>query len=393
MGTTAANSVNERPDLARRAAPPAVVCMQSVTRAAWDRLNDAAIEANGFLSADYALAAATLSQKPGLLTAHAPGPDRALIGLVPVLSAWHALRLPVPALIAQQTYSPLSVPLLHRDDAEAAAAGLIEAAASAGARVLSFPSMTLAGPAFAALQAAMARRGLHPSVHNRHERAAFDASQQAEPYLRAGLGSKRLKELRRLRHRLADNGAVGFAIANTPATVPAALERFLALEARGWKGAVGTSLGQDPTHADFIRTAAAGLSAGGHIEIAELTLDAAVIASGIVIRHGAQALFFKIAYDESRARVSPGVQLTLELTHHFAADPAIALVDSTADAGHPMIDHVWRERLPIGDLLIPTTPNDPIAGAIMALMAARRAARSQAKLMLHALRTLKEKRP
>lgn len=367
--------------------------MHSITRAAWDRLSDAAIEANGFLAADYALAAAALSDRPGLLTAHAAGSARPLIGLLPVISAWRALRLPVPALIAHQAYSPLSVPLLHQDHAEAAADGLIEAAASSGARVLSLPSMTLAGPAFAALEAAMARRGLHPVIHNRHERAAFDASQEAEPYLRAGLGSKRLKELRRLRHRLADDGTVGFAIARTPAAVAAALERFLLLEAGGWKGLGGTSLGQDPAHAAFIRTAAAGLSTQGQIEIAELTLDAAVIASGIVIRQGAQALFFKIAYDESRARVSPGVQLTLELTHHFAADPAIALVDSTADAGHPMIDHVWRERLPIGDLLIPTTPNDPIAGTIIALMAARRTARSQAKLMLHALRNLKEKRP
>ena len=362
--------------------PPAVAPMTGVTRAAWQRLGDAAMEANGFFAPDYALAAASLAEKPGLLLAHADGPDRRLIGLLPVLSAWRALRLPLPALIAHQAYSPLSVPLLHQDHAEAAA----------GARLLSLPAMTLAGPAYAALSQAMAQRGLHPVLHNRHERAAFDANQDPEPYLRAGLGGKRLKELRRQRNRLADEGAVAFTIASEPAMVMAALDRFLALEATGWKGAGGTGLGQDPAHANFIRTAAAGLSVDGRIEIAELTLDAAVIASGIVIRHGAQALFFKIAYDESRARFSPGVQLTLELTHHFAADPAIALVDSTADAGHPMIDHIWQERLAIGDLLIPTTPNDPIAGAIIAMMGARRSIRSQAKLALHRLRHQKEKR-
>jgi len=112
-----------------------------------------------------------------------------------------------------------------------------------------------------------------------------------------------------------------------------------------------------------------------------------------VLRQGSQALFFKIAYDETRGRYSPGVQLTLELTHHFAADPTIAMVDSTADAGHPMIDHVWRERLPIGDLLIPTTPNDPLARAIIWMMAARRGARGYAKLALLAWRNIKEKRP
>ncbi|WP_193337787.1 GNAT family N-acetyltransferase [Devosia beringensis] len=393
MDTTAAESADKVAGVARAATRPAVVPMTSVPRAAWHRLGDAAVQANGFYAADYALAAATLSHRPGLLLAHADNADRDLIGLLPVVSAWHALHLPVPALIARQAYSPLSVPLLHRDAAVTAAGALIDAAAAAGARVLSLPAMTLDGPAFAALQAAMSRRGLRTVIHNRHERAAFDATQESEPYLRAGLGGKRLKELRRLRNRLADDGAVAFAIASTPADVAAALERFLALEAMGWKGAGGTGLGQNANDAAFIRAAAAGLSVDGRIQIAELTLDAAVIASGLVIRQGPQALFFKIAYDETQARYSPGVQLTLELTHHFAADPAIALVDSTADAGHPMIDHVWRERLPIGDLLIPTMPNDPIAGAIIALMAARRTARSLAKRLLHALANPKEKRP
>jgi len=390
---TAAESVEKAPGMARPAMRPAVVPMTAAPRAAWDRLGDAAVQANGFFTADYAVAAAGLASKPGLLLAHASNADRELIGLVPVVSAWRALRLPVPALVALQAYSPLSVPLLHRDAAATAAGALIDAAAAAGARVLSLPAMTLDGAAFAALHEAMARRGLRPAIHDRHERAAFDATQPAEPYLRAGLGGKRLKELRRLRNRLADDGVVAFAIASTPTDVAAALERFLALEAMGWKGAGGTGLGQNPDTAAFIRAATAGLSADGRIEIAELSLDGAVIASGLVIRQGAQALFFKIAYDESHARHSPGVQLTLELTHHFAADPAITLVDSTADAGHPMIDHVWRERLSIGDLLIPTMPNDPLAGAIIALMAARRTIRSHAKRLLHARANPKEKRP
>lgn len=395
MVGTAVDSIDRVPDAVRFVARTALVPLQSVAPAAWSQLCAAAIEPNGFFSPEYGLPAFGLTGKlgkPSLLLAQDDSATRELIGLVPVVWAWTALRLPVPALVAEQPYSPLSVPLLHAEHAERAAGALIDAAASAGARLLSLPAMTLNGPAFAALARAMERRGLSHAVHNQHERAAFEATQPAEPYLRSGMGGKKLKELRRLRNRLAEEGPVAFAIANTPDAVMAALERFLMLEAKGWKGAGGTGLGQNPKDASFVRAAAAGLSPDGRVEIGELTVTGAVIASGIIVRQSTQALFFKIAYDESRSRFSPGVQLTLELTHHFAADPTITLVDSTADAGHPMIDHVWRERLPVGDLLIPTTPNDPVAGAIIATMAARRGARSSAKRLLHALRNPKEKR-
>ena len=56
--------------------------------------------------------------------------------------------------------------------------------------------------------------------------------------------AKKLKELRRQRHRLSDHGAVRFDVARTPRAVAVALETFLALEAGGWKGQRGTALSQ-----------------------------------------------------------------------------------------------------------------------------------------------------
>ncbi len=383
-------SAGDLPALAGPGSPLAsCLPLDQLPRAAWDSLSAAAIEPNAFFSAGYALPAFAHSYSgpaPRALLAY--GPARQLIGLLPVVSAWSALRLPVPAFVARQPYSPLTVPLLRQDQAEAAAGALIDAAAQAGARLLSLPAMTLDGPAFAALSAAMAQRGLVGVVHDRHERAALDATQDSETYLRAGLGPKKLKELRRLRHRLEDEGQLAFTHLSAPADVAAALDRFLLLEAAGWKGAGGTGLGQSADDAAFVRAAAAE----GMFTIAELTLDDRLLASGIVMREGDRGFFFKIAYDETMARYSPGVQLTLELTRLFAADPTLALVDSTADAGHPMIDHVWRERLSVGDLLIPTRPNDPIAAAIVALMAARRRTRLLLKALRHRLKTFKETR-
>ncbi len=364
------------------------VGLAQVRPGAWNNLAGQAAEPNAFYDARYAMPAygSAPNLAPQALLAYSGG-ERLLTGLLPVVSAWSALRLPVPALVAHQPYTPLTVPLLHKDHAVEAAGTLIDAAAARGARLLSLPAMVLYGPAHAAFEEAITRRGLTATIHNRHERAMLDARQDAETYLRAGFGSKRLKEMRRLRHRLDDEGTVAFVMSNTPKDVAAALERFLLLEAAGWKGAGGTGLGQKQSDAGFVRRAAAE----GMFAIGELTLNGRAIASGIMMQQADRAFFFKIAYDETLARYSPGVQLTLELTRLYAADPDIASIDSTADAGHPMIDHVWRERLSVGDLLIPTRPNDALAKAIITLMAARRGARTRLKALMHRDKPSKEK--
>jgi hypothetical protein len=67
---------------------------------------------------------------------------------------------------------------------------------------------------------------------------------------------------------------------------------------------------------------------------------------------GDTAWFWKIAYSENLARSSPGVQLVMDCTEHLLADGGPARIDSCAVAGHPMIDHIWRERLALSDRLI-----------------------------------------
>jgi CelD/BcsL family acetyltransferase involved in cellulose biosynthesis len=368
----------------------------AVPRGAWEALCAAAIEPNVFFDPGFATPAATLAaggKGADALVAYDTVNRGKMLGLLPVISAWQAYKLPIPALVALQPYSPLSTPLLNADHAIEAAGALIDGAASAGAHLLVLPDMVLDGPAALAFQAALAERGLTALTDNAHQRAAFDATTvDVDDYFRAGMGAKRLKELRRLRNRLADDGEIAVSVAATPLAIAPALQRFLALEARGWKGERGTGLGQTECDTAFITAAAADLGARGAFQVAELTLNGTTIAAGLVLRQGDRAFFFKIAYDEDLARVSPGVQLTLELTKRFAANPAIALVDSTAAAGHPMIDHVWRERLSVGDLLIPTRPRDPAGPALGRLIMARRHAREEAKRLVRFIASIREKK-
>jgi CelD/BcsL family acetyltransferase involved in cellulose biosynthesis len=365
--------------------------LAEIPRAQWDALAANAIEANGFFDPGFALAAAAHARHGGgamALAAHSGG---RLTGLLPVTTAARALKLPLPVLVSTQPYNSLTTPLLDRHSAERAAGALLDAAAAAGKPLLVLQMAALEGPAYEALQAAAATRGLEIVCDNAYERATLSTELDDETYLRSGLGSKKLKELRRQGHRLADEGAVAFTVATTPETVAVALERFLALEARGWKGKRRTGLGQDAGDARFVRAMAADMSARGAFEIAELTLEGATIASGLVMRQGDRALFFKIAYDEGMARFSVGVQLTLELTRRFIADKSLKLFDSTASAEHPMIDHVWRERLKVGDLYIQTRRGDALGPLLGKLIRLRHDARDQLKRLYHLVRNRLEK--
>src|SRR6185295_15958194 len=102
----------------------------------------------------------------------------------------------------------------------------------------------------------------------------------------------------------------------------------------------------------FMREAITALAAKGDARIDRLIHDGHPIAASITLRSGNAAWFWKIAYDEAFARASPGVQLTLDLTRDLLADASLAQIDSCATAGHPMIDHLWAERLALADLLI-----------------------------------------
>jgi hypothetical protein len=178
---------------------------------------------------------------------------------------------------------------------------------------------------------------------------------------------------------------VTFDVARSADDVATALDRFLQLEASGWKGSRGTALAGDYGDTAFVRAATTALAAQGLCEIATLSVDGTPAAAGIVLRHGTRAYFFKIAYDEAQAKASPGVQLTLELTRHLCADAGITDVDSNANAYHPMIDKLWRERLAIATTLIPLRAGDTLAGIFEFLIHARERTRRDMRRAYHRL--------
>ncbi len=64
------------------------------------------------------------------------------------------------------------------------------------------------------------------------------------------------------------------------------------------------------------------------------------------------AFAFKIAYDETLARYSPGVLLEIDNIRRLHGRRDVEWMDSCAAPGHPMIDHLWPDRLAIETLLV-----------------------------------------
>ncbi|CCE09142.1 conserved hypothetical protein [Bradyrhizobium sp. STM 3843] len=369
-----------------------LVQLDAIPLGDWGALCDRALEPNGYYLPDWEAAVnASARGRTGTsaLCVWNDGPPARLIGLMPVTSLWRAYKVPLPALVSGHPYGTLCTPLVDRDLAEPAVAQLLRAARQAGARALLLRDVALEGAVMQAITSTLAREGLEPRVLQSYSRACLEATGDGDDMLRDALGPKKLKELRRQRHRLAEHGPVSFDIARTPRQVALALEAFLELEASGWKGRRGTALIQHEGDAAFIRRAAPALAANNQCEVVTLRSGDTAVASGVVLRHQSRAFFFKLGVDERYAKYSPGVQLTIALTRHLCADPAIASADSTAAPDHPMINPIWRGRLAIGDVLLPLRARDPLVELIHATLAARRNALDVARRGVHIPRGLR----
>jgi CelD/BcsL family acetyltransferase involved in cellulose biosynthesis len=320
-------------------------------RAEWRDLGARALEPNVFYDPAFALAALPVfgAQVGAVLVWSRAAPQR-LIGLFPlrierrygvlcVLSGW------------THPYAPFGVPLVDRDEAEAAIGAFLDHVEGEPKlpKLMLLPLIAREGPFAASLARALARHGGAAAQFGDHARALLRPRDRANYF--DHIAGKKLKELRRQRRRLEDTAALTHMTASGPAAA-VALTDFMALEAAGWKGRAGGAARAHAQTESFMCEAVTALAAKGDARIDRLSHDGHLIAASITLRSGNAAWFWKIAYDEAFARSSPGVQLALDLTRDLLADASLAQTDSCATAGHPMIDHLWAERLALTDMLI-----------------------------------------
>ncbi len=198
------------------------------------------------------------------------------------------------------------------------------------------------------------RRVLYRAAH--HQRAILAPQNRdalsGETYIKQTVRAKKRKEIRRLRNRLSEQGKVTYREWQPIDPMAPWLQRFFALEAKGWKGKQGSAIANDPRQVNYFHQACALAGERKQLFMAELALDDHVLAAMLGFIENNILFTVKIAYDEAYRRFSPGVMLELAITKSALDHHRFTMVDSCAKPNHSMIDHLWAERMDIEQWVI-----------------------------------------
>ncbi len=321
---------------------------------------------------------------PVLIATTAPaeaGPNR-ITGRFALEKSMFRWGLPMPIFMDWQNPLFLSgAPIVVGRHGGAEAFGsMLEAAAEQGARAVVLKEVTLTDDVVAALDGAKAKWAATQTA----ERAALVCGQTFDEWFSGNFSRKRRKEYRRLHNRLSETGTLVSQSFQTGEDPRPWISEFLELESSGWKGQRGTAMACDPKQRGAVSEALMSLAQSGNLLFWKLALDDKPIAMLFAVRCGDSAGLGKIAYDEALSAYSPGVLLILEATRDLLSAPDLKLVDSHAIPDHPMINNIWRDRIPIADLVL-ATPGTPTAlfSLIRRAEEARQSLRQTAKTLYH----------
>lgn len=289
-------------------------------------------------------------------------------------------------------FGPIGTPLVDRDDP----VGVIEDFFAMLSRphlklpkVFVLPDIRLDGPVASLLASVAETRGLTLVTTGKAERPMLESEIDGDEYLKASLRSHHYREFRRLKRRLADLGRLEHQVARGPENIRHAIERFLTLEAAGWKGRERTAMAIDRYRAAFAREAVHRLAERDLCRIHSLTIDDRTIACLVVFVEAGVAYTWKTAYDETLAAYSPGTLLMIEVTRQHLDDPNIIITDSCAVPDHPVMSRLWTERRPIGTLVIGLTPDaDRLARQAASQLHLYSETRNMARLLRNRMKSL-----
>jgi len=286
---------------------------------------------------------------------HGDLPRESLIGFFPFVEGRGPLGL-AEWRLWQHPYCYLTSPLI-RDGLESVVLDAVlqdVAALPRGPQFISLPLCPGEGRFHQACIDVTRRRLLSSFALDEYVRAALSVPSDSETYLKETLSGHHLREYRRLRRKLEEQGQVEYRSWKSRTPPDSWIDAFLDLEADGWKAQSQTAIRCNPRHVEYFKRLLTRFAEVDRLLIDGLFLDGQPIAMGCMLLASPAAYAFKVAFDESRAKYSPGVQLELERLRRGTLPESIHFVDSCAVPDHPMINRIWRERRTVRNLVIST---------------------------------------
>lgn len=314
-----------------------------------DSLTRVAIEPNVFYEAWMLEPALEFLQPEGVRIVVVRNDSGHITGFFPFRIRNNLHGLPIRNLQSlHHDYCFLHTPLISSHHAQQTLETLLDwlASSAAPAKTLELIDVTADGDFSQMLKASLATRPqwkIHTEVR---ERALFIPQRSQDP----GVSGKHLRKLRGLERRLAERGALVYRSLNDDEAIKPWLDRFLELEASGWKGRNGTALASDARSRQFFHRIAEAARQRLRIQMLALELDGTAIAMRCGFLAGAGAFTFKIAHDERYGKYSPGVLLELHNMEQLtSAKPDVAWMDSCTRSQNFMFNRLWTDRRVLAD--------------------------------------------
>ena len=257
-------------------------------------------------------------------------------------------------------------------------AAAADAVARSGSSHVVLPELALDDESTAAVTDALERARSVVWVEATRRAPVIDRESLPGEYA-SHLSGDRRREVRRLRRRLEELGAVVTPLAR-PVDVDAELDRALALEASGWKGRRGTAIADDPATERFYRVVARAFEERGELRLSSVTVVGELAAFDLCLVANGRLWIPKGSIDERHRRLSPGIVL-LVAEIEAALDEGAGGVELLGDADAYKLPFATRTRRH-GALHGARLRPGPVAR-----IAYRRALRPRLRRMARALRT------
>ena len=191
-----------------------------------------------------------------------------------------------------------------------------------------------------------------------YQRAQLDSALSGEAYLEKTLSSHAAKRIRRSLRQLEKEGAVRCRAIEPGEDIAPWIDAFVAMEKGGWKGRAGTALACNPKHESFFMRMTQNAHAQGKAMFYMLEAGGKAVAITANYRSEHCGWGFKVAFDETYRKCSPGLLLEVEGIKMVLDDPAIALMDSCCNNApkNTRINQLWTGRLAVRDGMISVGP-------------------------------------